>query len=220
MKPLLTTDLTATYGEYRVRLTDVHRIKQFTHFAAEVYNAVAQRKKSWEPITPQTLRAMEIEDRLHFPNGYFFELLDDCGRLIGTTKITLKTDELKFPIETCFGVNIVEQLNNLGRVAHEIWHFGRLAVSPAVTDRNALFTLLFHSLTIVSRYENNILIAECDADLCRKLEIIGIRVYKAGLPMNYVGSPTFPVIATARDLRKFLKIAQTKLFNETVNVWS
>lgn len=193
------------YGTFQIHETKPAKIVQFTNFAVDVYNQTSAKNKVWKPIEANVIQTMLLEDKLHYPYAHFFELTNEKGELIGTTKITLKNKDLQFPFENYFGVNLTEQLQNLNLTSHEIWHFGRLAVKPGQQSLKALNTLLYHSLSIVSRHTENVLIAECDVDFCRKLEFIGIRTYKVGLPQNYVGSPTFPIIATAADLQNYLK---------------
>jgi len=153
------------------------------------------------------MEIMKVEDLAHFEYGHFFELLNENKKTIGTAKITLKQDFFPFPIERNFGVDIKKACNYLGFEPDEIWHFGRLAIDSTKTNRSikALNTLLYHSLSIASRKPNNIVVAECDAQVCRKLEIIGINAIKAGLPLDYIGSMTFPIIVTAENIREYLK---------------
>ena len=196
------------YGMFQIHETLPEEIVQFTNFTVDVYNQTSAKNKAWKPIETNVVQTMLLEDQLHYPYAHFLELRKETGELIGTTKITLKNSSLQFPFESNFGIDLSEQWRNLNITPHEIWHFGRLAIKPGQQTTKAFHTLLYHSLSIVSRHPDNVLIAECDVDFCRKLEFIGIRTYKVGLPQNYVGSPTFPIIATAGDLQNYLKAVQ------------
>ena len=204
----MTNSQPSVYGELILRKTEKKKLKKFTQFVVDVYNNAPRKKSEWQQISEREKNEMIAEDEQYFPYGHFFELQNQTNEIIGTSKITLKQLHFEFPIEKDFGIDIKEQCRLIGLEVNEIWHFGRLAINSTKSVRKGITVLkilLFNAFSVIARHENNILVAECDADVCRKLEFIGVNCIKAGLPKTYIGSATFPVIIPYEYLMKFLE---------------
>jgi hypothetical protein len=209
-KQLLYDGHVCSYGKLRVREVPLHRIHEFSLFVVDVYNNTAMVKKGWKPLSRQEIHEIMLEDELLFHYGHYFELINTENKVVGTIKIVQKKPEVKLPIESVFKVDIREQCHLLDIIPDEIWHFSRLAIDKQNLKgigTKALTILFFHALCIANRKPGNVFVAECDAEICRKLELIGINCIKVGLPRIYVGSPTFPMIVTGKSMVQYLKKA-------------
>ena len=194
---------------YQLKESD---IEKFTSFIYQVYAKEYKEKYNWNPES-SCYDEMIAEDRKYAPYANHYICYDQQAGIIGACRITKKSGDTVFPIETSFHVKLDYLLKGGFFDIHEVWHFGRLAIDKQkireynlpVSSREILSNLLFLSLSVVCRDKNNLLISEIDYNVFRLMNQLGINMEIVGMPKFYIGSNTFPAIVTAFDLSDWLK---------------
>lgn len=188
--------------------------KNLIHFSEFVANAnylIHQKKYApdWE-----IQDVLEHETEL-YPHSVFFVLKDAGEQYIGAIRATLWDGTFHLPMDREFGIDIRQVINDRGLHPTEIWHVARFAVhsykniglSINFDERLKIIRILLSSvIKLICRHDNNVMLAECDERFLNINPFIGIIGNEIiGESLMYLGSPTIPVINTAKNLSLFLE---------------
>ncbi|NQZ12719.1 MAG: hypothetical protein HRT35_36670 [Algicola sp.] len=188
-------------------------LTQFSAFVFESYAYHYSKKYHWHS-TDHDLHLMQQSDQDQFHNSVHFEYKNAQHQTLGTIKATLKDDTVTFPIEYEFNIDINQLVEQLDIEVNEVWHLGRLAIdSNALRSQDLPFNgrqmmrqLLIHSLRVINHQSNNLMIAESDVLIFEIFKNFGINMQPIGDLQLCIGSPTYPVIITGRDINHWLAL--------------
>lgn len=184
----------------------------FSQFVFEMYSYHYFKKYQWYP-TIHDLYKMQQSDQDQFDTSVYFGYKNSSQQILGTIKATRKKNDIKFPIEYEFNVNINEIIKEKALEVNEVWHLGRLAIDSnslrnqklPITSRQMLKFLLIHSLSVINHQPNSLMIAESDVLIYEIFHDLGINMQIVGELRHCLGSPTYPVIVTGEDINCWLQ---------------
>ncbi|MEO1051139.1 MAG: hypothetical protein AAFX87_10960 [Bacteroidota bacterium] len=197
-------------------LISLHRIGKnslhdFSRFVFDMYSYHYQKKYEWQPLQEDFEEAYH-EDISQFDDSVYFAFKDMDGKILGTIKTTLRQNDLTFPIEKDFNINIEDFVNRSNWQVDQVWHLGRLAIDSytlrgmqlSMTSKEMFRQLLIHSLSVINHQPGNLMIAESDVLIYRLFHELGVNMQIIGDVKDYMGSPTYPVVVTSEDLESWL----------------
>jgi len=188
-----------------------NELEKFSEFVFDVYVDNYQKRDGWEPVNDE-LRYMINEDKTQFSQSFYVALKNSDGEFLGSAKVTKMSPSLKFPIQTEFGYDLKQYFENANVPTKDFWHLGRFAINKHVLKRSntALKThhifkrLLKECANYAFQSEQNMMIAEVDAMAYRISRLVSLNMRKMGEGKEYLGSFTYPIHITKRDMDIFL----------------
>ena len=188
-----------------------NNLATFSQFVFDMYAYHYFKKYQWYP-TVHDLYKMQQSDQEQFQNSVYFGYRNEQKQILGTIKATRKDDDVIFPIEYEFEVNLDEIIQEKGLKVNEVWHLGRLAIDSntlrsqklPITSRQMFRYLLIHSLSVINHHPNNLMIAESDVLIYEIFHSLGLNMQVVGNLRQCLGSPTYPVIITGEDMHRWL----------------
>ena len=204
--------LTEEEGGFQIWQIGKKNSQKFTDIAIKNY-----MQQGW--VKAGDVSKMYIEDAKYAKSGVFLGIKHPkLKQIIGTLRLTLKTEETFFIIEDHFGVNIKDLCNKLQLKPTQIWHAGRIVINKDDLvnigfKKNfslKLFWALFrHFYNVTSSYEDNLVIGENHEKTQRYFSMLGI-------PMNILGQkeyyPSCNVCAVYCEVSEIKNIFQSKFF--------
>lgn len=212
------------FGDLNLYQVGRKRLPEFSKFVFNIYKKHYWKKYQWMPSANELLE-MQQSDAIQFKNSVYFGFKNANQELLGTIKATQKIGNLRFPIESEFGIDLKQICKKIGEPVDEIWHLGRLAIhSERLLNQEKnlsskqLFRLLLHySLTCTNKSIGNLVIAESDVLIYQLFKDIGIPMKIVGAVKNCLGSPTYPVVMTGKVIRDWLEANPVeKIINQEV----
>lgn len=186
-------------------------LPHFAEFVSDANFEIHQGKKA----PREEIENFIFHENELFKHSFFYAVKLKTGEYVGAVRITLWDGKFALPMSREFGVDINKILRDRNLNPTEIWHIARLAVNSPDNAKNRLTaqernfvlkTLLARVISIICRYEDNVMLAECDERFLQMTPRIGIVNNEVvGDPVMYLGSKTIPVINTAKNLSSFLK---------------
>lgn len=188
-----------------------NNLANFSQFVFDMYSYHYFKKYQWYP-TIHDLYKMQQSDQEQFNNSVYFGYKNEQQQILGTIKATRKNDDIKFPIEYEFEVDLKQIIKEKKLEVNEIWHLGRLAIDSntmrsqklPITSRQMFKYLLIHSLGVINQHPNSLMIAESDVLIYEIFHSLGINMQIVGEIRHCLGSPTYPVIVTGKDIHNWL----------------
>lgn len=188
-----------------------NNLANFSQFVFDMYSYHYFKKYQWYP-TIHDLYKMQQSDQEQFNNSVYFGYKDNQNQILGTIKTTRKDNNIKFPIEYEFEVDLDQIIKEKKLKVDEIWHLGRLAIDSntmrsqklPITSRQMFKYLLIHSLGVINQHPNSLMIAESDVLIYEIFHSLGINMQIVGEIRHCLGSPTYPVIVTGEDIHNWL----------------
>ncbi len=186
-------------------------LKEFSQFVYKMYAHHYKKKYKWIP-REEDLISMEKSDREQFNSSVYFGYKSRENLLIGTIKATLKKENIIFPIEYEFGIDIKQIIKEKELEIEEVWHLGRLAIdserlkkeNTTLTSREILKNLLLHSLRVIGENDKSLMIAESDVLIHEIFKELGLEMKIIGAQKECLGSPTYPVMLTGIEINNWL----------------
>lgn len=187
------------------------QLSNFSQFVFDIYNRHYLKKYQWSSTT-QELSKMQDSDRQQFNHSIYFGFKDLQQIFLGTIKATKKQENIDFPIEYEFNIDLDTVCQEKALVVDDIWHLGRLAIDSEtlrnknlpIQSRQMLHLLLHYSLTYINEKPNNLMIAESDVLIYEIFHELGLNMQIVGAVQDCLGSPTYPVIITGEDISTWL----------------
>ena len=184
----------------------------FSKFVFDLYNFHYLKKYNWN-ASQEELYDMAIQDQDHIDDAIFFAYKNNQDELLGTIKLTPKQNDLVFPIEESFGIDIEQLILERKLKVKNIWHLGRLAINSykvrdqqmRIQSREVMRLLLIAAFREVDQSEEALIIAEADQLIYKLFHEMGINMQIIGEAQGYLGSPTYPTIMTGEDIRLWLR---------------
>lgn len=187
-------------------------LSELSQFVFKMYSHHYFKKYQWLP-DDRELEHMIHGDINQFEDSVYFGFRNSKQELLGTIKATKRTNNIVFPIEYEFNISIEQIIEKESLEVNEIWHLGRLAIdsnalrlqSSSFTSRQMLRILLIHSLGVINYNPNSLMIAESDVLIYQIFQDLGINMQIVGELRDCLGSPTYPVILTSDNMKKWLE---------------
>lgn len=207
----LKEDLPKIKNDLVIYQVSKNKLRHFTEFVFQVYAKDYRKKYGWK-ASRKDLDVMIQEDLAYADSSVFIAMKNLTGRILGSIRISQKTrEDIVFPIEKDFGIDLKELYPAQGTKPHEIWHGGRLAIDQAALEEEGITmnaikmirTLLGYAAKIVSRHPANILVCEVDQILYKLMRALGLNARIVGEGKQYLGSMTYPVMITGQALREW-----------------
>lgn len=189
-----------------------NNLSKFSQFVFEMYSYHYFKKYQWYP-TIHDLYKMQQSDNEQFDQSVYFGYKNSEQQILGTIKATRGDENISFPIEYEFNVDINQVIEEKKLKVNEVWHLGRLAIDSntlraqklPIASRQMLRLLLINSLSVINHQPNNLMIAESDVLIYEIFHNLGINMQVVGELRHCLGSPTYPVIVTGEDIDSWLK---------------
>lgn len=200
------------YGSMALYQIGKNKLPKFSQFVFEMYAYHYFKKYQWYP-TVHDLYRMQHSDEEQFGQSVYFAYKSSDQQILGTIKATRKVEDISFPIEYEFNVDLQQVIEEKKLMVNEIWHLGRLAIDAntirtqklPITSRQMLRYLLMHSLSVINQHPDNLMIAESDVLIYEIFHDLGINMQIVGELRHCLGSPTYPVIVTGEDITQWIK---------------
>lgn len=204
--------LIKNYGGISLWQLGKDEIPDLTFFVLDNY--YKQYWKQHIDVDGEELRNAVSEDLTHFDQGAFFAIRDLGGHLLASIKAVkiLKTDE--FPLKNDFQITYSDLERIVYPLVGDVWLFGRFVVDrdyfnskpELVCYRNIIFRVLIcKAIECMSYSLDNILIADVDVEVCRKLRKVDIDMIPIGSSKIIYASEAIPVYNRMSGLSTFLK---------------
>lgn len=189
-----------------------NNLSKFSQFVFEMYSYHYFKKYQWYP-TIHDLYKMQQSDYEQFDQSVYFGYKNSKQQILGTIKATRGDENISFPIEYEFNVDINQVIKEKNLKVNEVWHLGRLAIDSntlraqklPIASKQMLRLLLINSLSVINHQPNNLMIAESDVLIYEIFHNLGINMQIVGELRHCLGSPTYPVIVTGEDIDNWLK---------------
>lgn len=197
-------------------------ILNFTLSIFNVYQNVYKEKYNSEMKELDKVEMVE-EDLFYFNStaSAFLVVTDQDSRILGTSRVLKKKQNIKLPTEKIYNINAVDMFfaGDAEKASNNLYHSGRLtidkqALAESGIDRkysSLIFLKLAEFVTSVMTDNDKIIIGEYDYLAFRASKKLGIYAKEISEPINYLGSVTYPLYSN----KKFLKIhsADVNIFN-------
>lgn len=186
-------------------------ISELSEFVFKMYSFHYLKKYQWSSSIRE-LESMRQSDMDHFDESVYFGFRNSKQELLGTIKATKRTENIIFPIEYEFDIDIEKTIEKENLRVDEVWHLGRLAIdsnllrlqNTSIQSKRMLQLLLIHSLSVINHQPNNLMIAESDVLIHKTFQDLGLDMQIIGDRKNCLGSPTYPVILKFENMDKWL----------------
>jgi hypothetical protein len=182
-------------------------LADFTKFVFNVYAKDYQQKYGWES-SQDDLQYMLNEDEQYADESVFIAVKSLSGKIIATVRLSHKANpNIKFPIETEFGITVQDLYPEKGVKPNEIWHCGRLAIDKDIIKEEninintvkILKMLIYYIGDIAFQKSDNILVSESDHTSYKLMRALGFNMRIVGDGFDYLGSMTYPTMTSAKD---------------------
>lgn len=205
-------ELIKDYGEISLWQLGKDEIPDLTIFVLDNY--YMQYWKRHIDVDGKELRNAASEDLAHFNHGAFFAIKDSCRRLLASIKAIKLLKNDKFPLEDDFQITYADLEQIVFPLAGDVWLFGRLVVDREyfiskpefARYRNIIFRILIcKAIECMSYSLDNILIADVDVAVCRKLRKLDIDMIPIGSSKIIYASEAVPVYNRMSGLSTFFQ---------------
>ena len=202
--------LIKNYGEISLWQLGKDEIPDMTFFVLDNY--YMQYWKQHIDVSGEELRNAIAEDLTHFDHGTFFAIKDLDGRLLASIKAIKILKDDKFPLENDFQITYSDLERRVVPLVGDVWLFGRLVVDrdyfnskpEFVRFRNIIFRILIcKAIECMSYSPDNILVADVDVAVCRKLRKFDIDMIPIGSSKIIYASEAVPVYNRMSGLSTF-----------------
>ena len=186
-------------------------LQDFSQFVFQQYAYHYTKKYQWSPSAKEA-EEMEQEDLQYLNNAVYFGFKNSNQELLGTIKATLKDESITFPFEQDFGISLESIIHQKQVSVDEIWHLGRFAIDSKkiraqglpIKAKELLKILLIYAFKVITRKPNGLMIAESDVLIYKLFHELGVNMQIVGNVKDFIGSPTYPVIVTGKDIEDWL----------------
>ncbi len=185
-------------------------IESFSNFVYEKYVYHYHKKYNWNP-EESVQKEMNKADANQYENSVYYGFRDAEGNFLGTMKVGKKGNE-ELSIEKDFNIQLDELITKLDFSVGNVWHLGRLAIAseilkrdfPLVSSKEVIQNLLLHSLSHIAKNDDDIMLAESDVLIHKIFDELGLHMEIIGEKKYFLGSPTYPVMLTAKTIQNWL----------------
>lgn len=187
-------------------------LSKYTQFVYDVYAKSFTDEQPWE-LTPEDLITMNHEDQTYFPHSAYLAFMNNRNQIIGTMKVTQKTNLVLLPTEVEYRVNLRQLAEHFNTTRSNIWHAGRLAVNKSLLKKTAFhfpsrrmfLELVYHTFSHITQHPDAIFLAEADKRIVNLFRQLGINMQQVAQGKMYLGSETYPVVITHSDMLTWMK---------------
>lgn len=183
----------ATAGRYRIECVKGYRRAELSEFVARVY----YERFEFDISYAELYAYLAAEDALYDRYSIIHTVYDADGSIVGTNSLIRAAGEVELPVEKIFGLDLAETAEANAPV-HDVWELTRVAVKQ---NHTTIWVLMLRE-AVAAMHQDDLVVAGQDEEVFRKLKRIGFPLKTVGAPKHYLGSLTYPVALSLRDLPK------------------
>jgi N-acyl-L-homoserine lactone synthetase len=206
--------LIASYGNYSICQLSKSGLLDLAKFVVAENYRRHQKLANDNKVNDDEVSDIYKEEAHFFEHSVILVAKNNKNEIIGSIRLLKWNRKDELPITKLFGITNLDEVSPKDSDAH-IWHVGRFAVNADLgTDGILLFRILMTcAATLICRYQNGIMFAECDSKLLKIMKLMGIKAIVLDDGIEYLGSITLPIYITRSGMAKFVARNQALVLN-------
>lgn len=199
----------ASYGDFFVLEIGEDRAEEMTAFVFEVYFNLFSKKYGWDGEFDR----MRAGDRDTLTSSTIYAAIA-LNLILATIRVIEKGCGRALPLEKDFGIDVFEICKSAGIHANRIFEIGRLAKSPfhirqagmrISREMEVVDSILAQTVIQCSQERGNVWFASIDTHALTVLRRRGFPFMAIGEAVDYLGSPTVPVMLAVDHCRDVMQ---------------